>query len=225
MTWDVSTPTGSENRILGDDRIRELKTDIQTALRGDDTEGVEAVFPGGDTANPVYRYRGLKDTTANRPAAAHHGLFFDTTRNALQRSNGTTWDDVGTMIASGSILVFFQAAAPVGWTKLTTQNDKALRIVSGTGGGVGGTTGLSSYVNHTHTVQDHTLTVDEIPSHTHSLPAYDSVGGSSAVISDGNVIGTANTNATGGGDPHNHGATGSASSALAYIDVIAASKD
>ena len=28
MTWDVTTPAGSENRILGDDRIRELKTDI-----------------------------------------------------------------------------------------------------------------------------------------------------------------------------------------------------
>jgi hypothetical protein len=35
-------------------------------------------------------------------------------------------------------MLFYQSAAPTGWTQLTTQNNKALRVVSGTGGGTGG---------------------------------------------------------------------------------------
>lgn len=44
----------------------------------------------------------------------------------------------------GTVKVFYQAAAPVGWSQTTTHNDKALRVVSGNGGGSGGTTVLSS---------------------------------------------------------------------------------
>ena len=62
MTWDPTTPTGSESINNGDNRIRELKTDLQTALRGNATDGDEAKFPGSDTANPIYRYRGQKAT-------------------------------------------------------------------------------------------------------------------------------------------------------------------
>tara|TARA_B100002019_G_scaffold26121_2_gene20026 strand:+ start:5966 stop:7159 length:1194 start_codon:yes stop_codon:yes gene_type:complete len=39
---------------------------------------------------------------------------------------------------SGTVMLFYQASAPTGWTKVTTQNNKALRVVSGTGGGTGG---------------------------------------------------------------------------------------
>ena len=42
MTWDTTTPTGSESINNGDNRIRELKTDLQTALRGNATDGDEA---------------------------------------------------------------------------------------------------------------------------------------------------------------------------------------
>ena len=73
MTWDPTTPTGSESINNGDNRIRELKTDLQTALRGNATDGDEAKFPGSDTANPVFRYRGLKGTTGARPAAGQYG--------------------------------------------------------------------------------------------------------------------------------------------------------
>jgi hypothetical protein len=44
----------------------------------------------------------------------------------------------------GTALVFYQAAAPTGWTKQTVQNDKYLRVVSGTGGGSGGTVAASA---------------------------------------------------------------------------------
>jgi hypothetical protein len=45
---------------------------------------------------------------------------------------------------SGTTLLFYQVAAPTGWTQVTTHNDKALRVVSGTGGGSGGTTAFTS---------------------------------------------------------------------------------
>lgn len=45
---------------------------------------------------------------------------------------------------TGTSMLFLQAAAPTGWTKSTTHNNKALRIVSGTGGLSGGTTAFTS---------------------------------------------------------------------------------
>ena len=47
-------------------------------------------------------------------------------------------------IPTGTTMVFYQAAAPTGWTKQTTHNDKSLRVVSGTGGGNGGSSSFSS---------------------------------------------------------------------------------
>jgi hypothetical protein len=43
------------------------------------------------------------------------------------------------MYPAGVKKLFFQAAAPTGWTKDTTENNKMLRVVSGTGGVSGGT--------------------------------------------------------------------------------------
>ena len=40
-------------------------------------------------------------------------------------------------IPRGSQMLFFNATAPVGWAKSITHNDKAIRIVNGTGGGAG----------------------------------------------------------------------------------------
>ena len=47
-------------------------------------------------------------------------------------------------IPSGSVMLFYQASAPTGWTKVSTQNNKALRVVSGTGGGTGGTNNFTT---------------------------------------------------------------------------------
>jgi len=64
----------------------------------------------------------------------------------------------GNLIApNNTSMVFFQASATTGWTQSTTHNNKALRVVSGTGGGSGGTHGLSTppSVSHTHTMGTH----------------------------------------------------------------------
>lgn len=238
MVWDKTKPAGTDAASQGDDIIRELKTDLEGAFRGQDTDGVEAKFPGSDTSAPIYRYRGLKDTTLNRPTAGEYGLYFDTTRNSLQRDNGSSWDDIGTLIPAGTVMVFYQASAPVGWTKVVTQNDKALRVVSSTGGTSGGSVAFSAGISaHTHTISaDGT--------HAHILATYNSqpskglsadigylsgsptgplgtlTGGSSTYVG---VTPTTDTAAN-----HSHGgATGSggSASAFAYIDVLLCQKD
>lgn len=75
--------------------------------------------------------------------------------------------NLGNLMPSGTVMVFGQASAPSGWTKIATTNDRMLRIVSGAGGGTGGTQLASSGVTLTHT---HTLAA--VADHTHSVPAH-----------------------------------------------------
>jgi hypothetical protein len=63
--------------------------------------------------------------------------------------------------ASGTKMLFQQTAAPTGWTKDTTHNDKALRVVSGTASS-GGTTAFSTIFAKT-TTDAHTLTAADVP--------------------------------------------------------------
>jgi hypothetical protein len=85
-----------------------------------------------------------------------------------------------TGVPAGTVMVFHQAAAPTGWTKSTSHNNKALRVVSGSGGGYGGTHDLTgapstahshSTPNHSHnhslSAGSHTLSVSQMPGHTH----------------------------------------------------------
>ena len=53
-------------------------------------------------------------------------------------------------IASGTVMLFMQTAAPTGWTKSTTHNNKAIRIVSGTATSSGGSTAFTSAIHVAH---------------------------------------------------------------------------
>ena len=101
-------------------------------------------------------------------------------------NGGLTWAEVPEgedYIPNGSVMVFFQSSAPTGWTQVTTQNDKTLRVVSGTGGGTGGDWAMSAGETtsevgaHTHTSAAHTHTG---ASHTHTSAAHTHAGGSLA---------------------------------------------
>lgn len=162
MTWDVTVPAGTDLVKNGDNVIREFKTDIKNGLTANDaTLGDAGVFPGASASAPLYHYRGLKGTTAQRPAFTNYGLYFNETLNTIQRDNGSAWQDVGTLIPSGTVMAFYQATAPVGFTRVTTVNDKFIRIVSAgspgsTGGAFAGTDSTASSGAHTHTVNSHT---------------------------------------------------------------------
>jgi hypothetical protein len=148
----------------------------------------------------------------------------------------------GSSFPAGTAMMFVQTSAPTGWTKSTTHDNKALRVVSGTassGGSVGFTTAFASQAV-SGTVGGTTLSESQIPSHFHiqgyggsTNPAarYGTTAGlSSARIEyDGGTSTTAsgaNTSSTGGGGSHDHSFTGTAINlAVQYVDVIIATKD
>jgi hypothetical protein len=150
---------------------------------------------------------------------------------------------------SGTRITFNQTAAPTGWTKSTSDDNKALRVVTGTvgtGGSVGFTTALATptvtgstsiSVSISGTTGATTLTTAQIPSHTHTVQTVSNcgalnraVGGSFAAFS------SFNTGSTGGGGSHDHSFSGSGSGSgsltsgvatinVAYVDVIIAQKN
>jgi hypothetical protein len=145
---------------------------------------------------------------------------------------------VSAIIPAGTVMLFYQAAAPTGWTQVTTQNNKALRVVSGTGAGTGGSVAFTTaFANQTvtgtvGTSGATTLTTAQMPSHSHTFAMSNlSCGGGTNPTNYGS-FGTAyslSTDTTGGGGSHTHTGgtfTGTAINlAVQYIDVIIASKN
>jgi hypothetical protein len=121
-----------------------------------------------------------------------------------------------------------QTTAPTGWTKSTTHDNKALRIVSGTassGGSVGFTTAFANQAV-TGTVGSTTLITAQIPSHTHTVSGnlVQGIGGGADYASGSG--GNTTSGSTGGGSSHNHTFTGTAIDlAVQYVDAIIATKD
>tara|TARA_R110000823_G_scaffold201784_1_gene332630 strand:+ start:5256 stop:5864 length:609 start_codon:yes stop_codon:yes gene_type:complete len=125
---------------------------------------------------------------------------------------------------SGTVMSFFQASAPTGWTQVTASDNAMLRVVSGTGGGTGGTDSPISHV-HTHTTGSHALTIAEMPSHDHAGTQPGVVNLDTPQQNFNMVNSATRTGLTGGGETHNHGTTGSNTFSPKYIDMILASKD
>jgi hypothetical protein len=142
-------------------------------------------------------------------------------------------------IPVGTVMLFYQSAAPTGWTQVTTQNNKALRVVSGTGGVAGGTTAFSTvFANQTVTTSVSgttgatTLSTSQMPSHTHTIPLYTIGGGAGtpAPQADNSTYLQQSTDSTGGDGSHNHSFSGSGTSSavtlnVQYIDIIICSKN
>lgn len=173
----------------------------------------------------------------------------------ISGSSGVTFPDATTQttaatasIPAGAITNFVNASAPTGWTKLTTNDNAAIRIVSGTGGGTGGSVGFTTAFasqTTTGTVGGYTLATADIPSHSHPVP-YGT--GSATTIANaiayawGGQIASANTytneistytgsgrniiSVTGGGGSHTHSFTpGTINLAVKYVDCIMCSKN
>lgn len=229
--WDTTTPAGSANISDGDDRIREMKVAIQEALKDNDaTLGDAGVFPGPSPATvPVYRPRFLKGTTAQRPAATNYGIYVNTTLNTIQRDNGGTWQDIATLIPSGTKEVFYQAAAPTGWTRDTSANDRFLRVVSA--GSPGTTGGSFGSLAHTHDLSNSGWAKMGMDSAANLIYA-DIVTASpswttdkQAAVTDVTDTATSASGSAGLGGATDSGATTHGSAQHAYADIMIATKD
>lgn len=153
----------------------------------------------------------------------------------------------GVVVGSGTVMLFYQSAAPTGWTQVTSLNDYALRLVSGVGGTTGGTTAYSTvFSNQTPSISvgigslsisATTLSASQMPAHNHPLVC-DNIDGDTA-FHNANAFGTATAQgfyfgrasinyllynnavvtSVGGGGSHNHGLSGSPSASSNAITL------
>jgi len=137
--------------------------------------------------------------------------------------------EVSPQFPSGTKLLFQQSTAPTGWTKDVTHDNKALRVVSGTAGSGGTVAFTAAFTSQSvaGVVGNTTLTIDQIPNHSHGLAGYVSIDGGGSF---GNPAGSSSiyssTFGAGGGGSHTHSFTGTAIDlAVQYVDTIIASKD
>ena len=131
---------------------------------------------------------------------------------------------VGDDLPSGTKLLFQQTAAPLGWTKDTTHDDKAIRVVSGTASN-GGVDSFSTTFGAGKTTASHTLSTPQIASHAHSASYRPNSAGGTPDRPDayGNTgtISYVATTSSGGSQSHSH----NLDLDIAYVDVIIATKD
>ena len=176
---------------------------------------------------------------------------FDVSSGTFTTSTAQKQAISATAFASGTKMIFQQTSAPTGWTKVTSSNDVALRVVSGTVGSGGTVAFETAFASQTPSqasgasVSNHTLTRGEMAAHTHNLRGYSSgsIGGNSNMVFGNESGGFGSCNAggvhdqTGGStntDPvgngaHNHNMTQATYNAIdldvSYVDVIIATKD
>jgi len=171
----------------------------------------------------------LPDTTAAFATSATEAQFktFLSDQRAfiayMLGASGDPNDSIVSGFPAGTSMLFAQAASPTGWTKQTTHNDKALRVVSGMGGGSGGTSAFSTVFGRTAT-DGSSLSIAQLASHTHPISTRNNAAGISGSASSAQTIGTAystNTSSTGSGSTHSHGMD----LRVQYVDVIIAIKD
>lgn len=151
--------------------------------------------------------------------------------------DGTTWQPASgaSIIPTGSLMFFVNAAAPMGWTRVTTvQDDSLIRVMATAGiGGGGGSTGFSVY-NAVSATGGYTLAVADIPSHAHPGSTLSTtyryytpdINNGVQAPTGGAVVGaqsggTVTVASQGGGGSHSHPLTRN----IKYIDTMLASKN
>jgi len=139
------------------------------------------------------------------------------------------------LFPSGTKTLFIQTTSPTGWTKLTDDDDCALRVVSGdvsSGGTEGFFTSFVSAKEISIDIDDHTLTTSEMPSHTHSGgPPFNIIPNDSYSNQHNRVYGSSwycgsgISNSEGGDGSHYHEGAVEIDFSVSYVDAIMAEKD
>jgi hypothetical protein len=237
----ASGGTGATSSAGADFALKGANSDI-TSLSGLTT--ALSVAQGGTGATSL---------TANNVVVGNGtsavGFVAPGTSGNVLTSNGSAWTSAAAAAFDpGTLMLFQQTAAPTGWTKQTTHNNKAFRVVSGTAGSGGSVAFTTAFASKTvsisgntgntaagGTVGNHTLATNRIPSHTHT-GGVASAPNSPQQSKGGGALSPTNTGAAGGGAAHNHPFSGSnhahsfsgsnsVNLAVQYVDLIIAAKD
>lgn len=232
-TWNnafLSQPADTEDVSLGPQRIRATKAAVgerlavDHSLAGNDFDGYHlkvtlltlSTIPGASAGSGL-----LYTSVVN----SNNELFFqDSAGNQVQLTS-TGAINTADFIASGTNMLFLQAAVPANWTLYTALNDCVLRVNNSVGGGVGGSWTISGA-----TIGGTSITQANLPNITLSVnvPIYliNSGGVSSNWATGGDdhayyqlqSVGTAPLG--GSGTPHAHSFTNDASWRPSYVDCV-----
>ena len=211
----VTNPLGTDDRSTADDHLRLIKDLIRNTI----VNGTAAINPTPAEFNTLV---GILATTAELNKL--NGV----TATTAELNRLTSIAGAGALDAfpTGTLMTFQQTAAPTGWTKQTTHNNKAFRVVSGAAGSAGATA-FTTLFGASKVSGAHTLVTSEIPAHDHVFFWNFSSGGAPTnypVMASSGA--TTNINHAdpignrGGGGSHTH----TLSLDLQYVDLIIASK-
>jgi hypothetical protein len=203
-----------------------------SVIRAGNTASTSVVISGDTTGNLVFT-TGNSNTVALTIANTQVSTFASNvtfssqialSAGGMKFSDGTTQNAAAQSFPTGTVMTFVQTAAPTGWTKSTSHDNKAIRVVSGTASSGGNVAFTTAFANGS--AGSYTLATADIPSHSHLT---DIAGGSgtpqrfyaSTWGGSDSIVPNISTVATGGGGSHTH----SLALAVQYVDVIIASKD
>jgi len=216
-------------------------SDLAQALLDIVTNTTNITSNDGEIATNIVDITDLQNSRANKivPAAVGNVASLDA---AGDLTDGGLLASKLVALDGGNVnfMLFQQTAAPTGWTKATTHNNKALRVVTGSVSS-GGSVAFSTVFSKTVT-DAHTLVTSEIPSHdhgsegshTHVLRSYSGSGTKSAAsgsttLNISQPTGVQDTDSSG---IHTHASVGSNGAhthnmdiQVQYVDIIIASKD
>lgn len=234
------TATGNLSSTNAQAALSELQTDIDTI-----NSTLTSSYQPLDT--DLTTIAGLANTKGNLivggGSSAWAALGVGTNGYAMiadsASSSGVKW---AALIPAATVCLFYQAAAPTGWTISTSHTDHAIRCVGSSGGGAAGGTTAFTTVMAARTITQGNLpnvnfagTAASDGAHTHSYTSealsYSSAGQVAKVFeSDLGGSSTAYTSSSNGAHTHTvtvaSGGSGTAMDfAVAYISVIKASKD
>ena len=167
-------PADSENINLGANRIRDFK--VNTRQRG----GVDHSW--GDTTDNGQHNRVTFNQAAADPAtvaatgylytkavAGNPELFYKDAGGRVQQLTSVGSINLAPTFPSGTVMSFLQATPPAGWTQSGAWNDGLIRLVNdASGGAVGGSWTISGVLV---SVAGETLSLDQLPFHTHDMYA------------------------------------------------------
>ena len=163
------------NATTGDaDEVNAILQDIadeitnSVAVDGQSTMTAPLKAANGSAAAPSYTFGSDTNTGFYRVGSDSVGLglggantvTFDT--DGITLASGDKFTGAWAYLPSGTKMLFVQTSAPTGWTKDTTHNDKALRVVSGSASSGGSTAFTSVFTSRT-------IAEANLPSHTHSV--------------------------------------------------------
>ncbi len=181
---DKDWPLGSDTKSRGDDHLRLIKSVLKAQFPGASGNGYSSPITATEA-----ELNSISGSTSN----------LQTQIDNLVASSG--------QIPTGTVMIFLEVVAPVGWVQTFDYGGAALIVANGTGLSGGGADNPIAW-DVKPTILGHTLTENEMPRHSHTVNLDRELGqkGADGFIGDQDDIGQAvkPTNLVGGSAPHTH---------------------